>query len=70
MARTDAEKQSFVSRALSFFVGCREELAKTSKPTRQETVQATLVTVFIVVFVSIVLAILDVLFNWLMKQLL
>jgi preprotein translocase SecE subunit len=52
---------------MDFFTGCREELSKVSKPSRQDTIRATLVALFIVVFVSTALAIMDFLLNSLMR---
>lgn len=45
---------------LGFFAGCKAELKKVVKPTREETMQATWVTIIILVFVAVSLFLFDV----------
>ena len=69
MAKADAKK-GLVGQTSEFIDGCKVELKKVSRPTRQEAMQATMVTIVMVAVVSGTLALFDVIFGQLMKVLL
>lgn len=61
---------SSTGKAVEFLSGCKDELGKVSRPTKQQTIQATLVTLVIMVVVSLSLAMMDLVFKYVMKAVL
>lgn len=69
-ARPPAQRRGFRLKVPGFLEDIISELKKVTWPTRQETAYLTMVVIIVAVAAGVVLGLVDVLFNWIVDQIL